>query len=364
MPDNPKARVFISCGQATDKEREIAVDIQEKIEQIGFEKPYVAIREQDLGGVKENILYDNLEKSEYFIFIDFIREECIPFKDDDEHYKRGSLFTNQELAIASYLKKPVCAFQEKGVKELDGLLSAIQANCIQFEDRASLSNLVFTTIQKKLIEGSWDTNWRNELTFEREMNEFDDNVLDKSNDKIARWYHIKIENRHWKEIARDCVAFLESIEFPDKTNKQLDLVEFKWKGVNQMRVSIPPKRYRFMDAFHVYTDSQNTIHLGINPILADFSGYIDDYTLTIPGVYKLNFIVFSSNFSTLKQTFYLKLGSTVNDVIFTSKEDDLNKPAPALPETQATVIEGTTIDADNQHTSTRGNDWTGQRVSK
>ena len=74
--------------------------------------------------------------------------------------------------------------------------------------------------------------------------------------------------------------------------------------------------------------------------------------------------VFSSKFSTLKQTFYLKLGSTVNDIIFTSKEDDLNTPAPEEPEIHATVIEGTTINADNQHTSTSGHDWTGQRVSK
>jgi hypothetical protein len=71
---NPRARVFISCGQnkVTDEER-IAREIGLRLSELGYD-PYIAIQEQTLRGLKENI-FGRLEESEYFIFIDFKREE-------------------------------------------------------------------------------------------------------------------------------------------------------------------------------------------------------------------------------------------------------------------------------------------------
>ena len=50
-----RARVFISCGQAkgTDEER-IATEIARRLHELGF-NPYIAIQEQTLRGLKENI---------------------------------------------------------------------------------------------------------------------------------------------------------------------------------------------------------------------------------------------------------------------------------------------------------------------
>lgn len=65
-----KARVFISCGQRKEtEESSIAKEIANKFEEMGFE-PYVAVAEQSLKGVKENI-FTRLKESEYFVFIDF-----------------------------------------------------------------------------------------------------------------------------------------------------------------------------------------------------------------------------------------------------------------------------------------------------
>ncbi|MHC1635988.1 MAG: hypothetical protein ACXQTS_05140, partial [Candidatus Methanospirareceae archaeon] len=90
----PKARVFISCGQqkGTD-EIEIAHRVAERLKEMDFD-PYIAIEEQTLRGIKENI-FKRLQESEYFIFIDFKRERLYKpkngdFEDTGEH--RGSLF--------------------------------------------------------------------------------------------------------------------------------------------------------------------------------------------------------------------------------------------------------------------------------
>jgi len=120
MSENLKARVFISCGQQKGTEEEkIAEEIKERLEDLGF-KPYVAITDQTTKGFKENI-FQNLNKSEYFIFIDFKREklnwEKFCFERKKTRRYRGSLFSNQELALASYFCKEIMAFQEEGIKE-------------------------------------------------------------------------------------------------------------------------------------------------------------------------------------------------------------------------------------------------------
>jgi len=120
------ARVFISCGQRKETiEARIAGVIKNKLTKLGY-TPYVATQEQTLDGIKENI-FRRLQNSEYFLFIDFKRERLCTER--GEAY-RGSLFSHQELALASYLNKPVKAFQEKGVKPHDGLIGFLQTNPI------------------------------------------------------------------------------------------------------------------------------------------------------------------------------------------------------------------------------------------
>ena len=154
------ARVFLSCGQRPD-ELDIAKEILDKLYEMGFE-PYIALVEQSLLGIKENI-FRRLQESEYFIFIDFRRERLARFIDEnieDIKVHRGSLFSNQELAIATFLQDiDVIAFQEIDVKKEDGILKYIQANCYPFSDRGNLPDLVI----KKVRERGWIPFWRKEL---------------------------------------------------------------------------------------------------------------------------------------------------------------------------------------------------------
>jgi hypothetical protein len=147
-----QARVFISCGQSKNSDEvSIASQIEETLCSLGF-NPYVAVQEQTLRGLKENI-FEQLSKSEYFIFVDFKREPI----SDGVH--RGSLFCHQELAIASYLNIPVLAFQESGVKSDDGIVRFIQMNAVQFTDRHLLPGLIAEEVTKR--KETWDPCWRN-----------------------------------------------------------------------------------------------------------------------------------------------------------------------------------------------------------
>ena len=103
-----------------------------------------------------------LRDCEYFMFIDFKRERIESHASKEEY--RGSLFTNQELAIAIYLKKEIIAFQESGIPR-DGMLNAIQGNAIPFEDTDKLVERVISEIKSR-----WRTGWRNEFLVSNKKN--------------------------------------------------------------------------------------------------------------------------------------------------------------------------------------------------
>jgi hypothetical protein len=89
-----RARVFISCGQTKDSdELETAHKIRERLKELGFD-PYIAVEEQTLRGLKENI-FPQLQDSEYFVFVDFKREKLVPRHEGKTGPKhRGSLFSH------------------------------------------------------------------------------------------------------------------------------------------------------------------------------------------------------------------------------------------------------------------------------
>jgi len=309
-----QARVFISCGQqkGTD-EVEIAHKIAEKLEKMDFES-YIAVEEQTLKGVKENI-FRMLSESEYFIFIDFKRERLFKLKNgsfENTGKHRGSLFSHQELAIAAFLDIESLSFREKAVREDDGILKFIQANCIEFTDRCLLPDVV----AEKVREREWNPNWRNELLLERDDDDSQDFRV-RPNSKWARFFHIKVKNLHQKRIARDCVAYLERIKNLSTGEPQpVELVEFNWKGIKTPRVAIPPKKFRYLDAFHVLHDSPNTVHLAICHNVVDLTEYYQEYTLIGPGTFELTYVVFPENLSPARATFSLHIGARLDDIKF------------------------------------------------
>jgi hypothetical protein len=312
---NSQARVFISCGQQKESEEiEVAGKIADGLKRGGFD-PYIAVAEQTLKGVKENI-FRRLSESEYLIFIDFKRErlgkyEQGSFQDTGKH--RGSLFSNQELAIATFLDIESLCFREEGVKEEDGILKFIQANSIPFRERDSLSNLVAQTVADR----KWDPNWRNQIILERDTNEHEDVHIGTQTGPMARYYHIDVRNLHRDKVAFECAAYIQQIRnLTTETNIPTELVELKWKGLKIERTAIPPRQSQYLDVFFVLHDNPDVANLSINQFLIDYTGFFPPYRLIGPADYELTYTIFSYDMPSTKAKFNLHLGTTLNEVRF------------------------------------------------
>lgn len=311
METEIKARVFISCGQTRDSEEErIANALKARLERAGFQNPYVAINEQTTSGFKENIL-SKLEVSEYFIFIDFKREALFSsdnielLKDHNgRNVHRGSLFSNQELAIAISQDKRIIAFQEDTVKERDGMYSVTQINPIRFSSRDRIIDMVM----EKVAENRWDPNWRDEIEMSREDNDFSDVLYGGDPSKPARFFHIRAINRNKYKTARNCVCYIKKVNHqPSGEVHTMQLVEIKWKIIKTADAHIPPQEYRKIDAFFIIKNSYDKIYLGYNRNIIDYPQIDLEYQLSIPGDYDVYYEIYSENFRPTKNTFRFHL---------------------------------------------------------
>jgi len=306
QPADIRTRVFISCGQAkgTDEET-IAKAIAAKLEALGFD-PYIAVAEQTLRGLKENI-FKQLENSEYFIFVDFKREQL---NDSTPPTHRGSLFSHQELALASFLDKDVLALQETGVKPDDGIIRFLQTNAIAFSDK----NQVPDQILKEVKARQWDPRWRNELVLERDSRQFTDaNRIESGPGNTsrvfeARFFHIDVRNRHRTKTATNCYVYLaRAVNLDNSEEIPLKTIEFKWAGYTLPNAQIPARQARAFDAFWVAKQDPTKLQFNIFSDATDYFPRIQG-----EGLYRFDYSVGSDNFPTAAGAFVLALSKTLN----------------------------------------------------
>lgn len=297
-----RARVFISCGQSKGSdEPKIAEEISKRLTDLGFD-PYVAVAQQSLRGLKENI-FEELSRSEYFLFVDFKRERL-----DDTSDHRGSLFSHQELALASFLEIDVLAFQERGTKKRDGILGFIQLNEIAFSERNTLPDLVIEHVNQKMKEGRWDSRWRNELVLERGPADFTDPVV-RNMGRTGRFFHIGVHNRHRSKTGLNCCAYLEKVSALD-TGSDIPVltVEFKWEGYLLPNAHVHAKTVRHFDAFWILHDDPTRILFNpfcdSSPFLLNMGGADSQYRLT--------YLVLSDNFPPARRSFVLKIANSLD----------------------------------------------------
>ncbi len=308
MADPGPARVFLSCGQnAETDERKVAEAIAATLRDAGFD-PYVGVQEQSLRGLKENI-FAQLSSSEYFLFVDFKREK-LGTTASAEH--RGSLFYNQELAIASYLDIPVLAFQEKGVKELDGVLGFLQGNCIPFTDRNTLHAVVAREIQKQ--ERNWRPDWRSLLSLER--GEPSKALTHLGARQLARWYPVHVKNLHREKTARNCTVYLnKTVCCSSHEERRPRTVELKWTGYRYPSVSIAAGTNRPFDGFYV---------LEREPPVLNFAFFTDsdEYRFHVqgPGEFVLEYTVLSDNFPAATSEFLVTIGRRWDEITWVKRD--------------------------------------------
>lgn len=281
-----KARIFLSCGQSSDEEIKIANEIKTQLTLLGFEV-YIAINEQSLIGLKEDIFY-RLSSSEYFLFIDFKREKIWR----KQKLCRGSLFSHQELAVASFLNLPVLAFQEVGIKKLDGLLQYLHVNCLSFSDRSLLPKLVIKNVKKEIKKGIWLVNWRNQLSHFKGSPYFNDVEMVGAQLRPSRFFHISVQNLNKFKPAINCYVYLNSvINIETSERYELETSELKWKGYQFPNAIIAPGSIRQFDAFWIIHDQPEVIRFNN---LTDYTGYM--IAIQSSKNFELSYSIVSENF--------------------------------------------------------------------
>ena len=304
-----RARVFISCGQSKrSDEVATAGEVARRLQELGFD-PYIAVQEQTLRGLKENI-FEQLGTSEYLVFVDFKREVLSP---SDPPVHRGSLFSHQELALASYLDIPVLAFQESGVKRDDGILQFLQANATPFTDRNLLPNVIADEVRRR----GWDPHWRNELALERAPEQRGDSLFGNTEAGYtqAGFFHVGVRNRHRNKTATNCYAYLEkATKIDPPTEIDCPAAELVWAGYSLPNVRIPPGTARKFDAFYIRHDIPSELQFHTFSTSLEFIPRVEG-----AGRYELTYSVVADNFPTARASFILTLGTSLAETTLRSK---------------------------------------------
>lgn len=296
-----KARVFISCGQRTEREKNIGIEVDLYFKERGF-GTYFAEKVHSPEALTEHI-FTYLRDSEYFVFIDFKREKI------NENDYRGSLFVNQEIGKSTFLKIPGIGFHEKNVKR-EGILNFQIYNAFSFEDG--------TEIIAKLREetSDWDSNSINELYMSHDsVNNHKDIVLSNHQNKsLTDWWHVEVKNRNKRKHAFSCMAYLSKITNLQSNNIiNIPTIELIWSGLGDYSVNIMADGKREFDAIFIIHDDNKIRFQG-----RELTTTSPRFQLPIldNGEYLLEYTVVSSNFEAARREFILKHLGTYQDIKF------------------------------------------------
>ncbi len=285
-----KARVFISCGQRDDREVSIGTAVQNYFKSNGFET-YFAEKVHSSEGLTENI-FRFLRQSEYFVFIDFKRDKIT------EKDWRGSLFVNQELAIATFLNIDGIGFLEEGIKR-EGILEYQIYNPKFFKDGSEIIN------QLKELTKKWDNNSVNELEILYDSSLTSRNIpISNHPDKpFSDWYHLEILNRNKMKHAFSCMGYVTQIQDLTSSKKYHAATnEIIWSGIGDISANIMGGTVRSLDAFCII-HKQGEIVFHQRPLGTTVSRY---RLPNLPkGKYLIEFTIISLNFEKVSKMFLL-----------------------------------------------------------
>jgi len=297
-----KAKVFISCGQRDNSdELKIARQIFDLLKQKGYD-PFLAKQVQSTGALTEEI-FRNLADCEYFLFIDFKRDVIRNSLWSKKF--RGSLFSHQELAIASFQEMECLTFREKGIA-LEGVQSFILSNPHEFSSVDQLLKQIDEEVSIK-----WNSNWKKQLKVLLADPLYQD-AFEVNSQSNSRWYHISVKNRHKAKHATNCFAFIEHIECGGEKRRFLN-VQAYWAGCPHPSLAILPGDSREVDAFFCYRNGvDNKIYFNTHTT----SGHYVPIPIERPGCHHLRFRIVSDNFPPASATFELNFTGDLDHITF------------------------------------------------
>lgn len=299
-----KARVFISCGQSNKGEKEFGIKASDWFRKNGFQ-PYFAEQYNTPEGLTENI-FNALKNSEYFVCINFERENS----------QVGSLFIQQELAIASFLRIPMVSFH-KGDIQLQGIQKYILLNSIEI----NMVEELIHNLEEKTKE--WDPKSKNQLflTFGNHHPDIPlkgpgwKPILDSNNKPIlVDWYHIIVHNQSSSINVTNCSGYIDSIInlrngeiiFRDNDYK----TELFWAAAGDIRINLPKLGKRDLDAFH-FRKNDKRLLFNQRTTSSEYG-----YPLLGQGKYSISYIIISDNIETAKCEIKIEITEEVKIIDF------------------------------------------------
>jgi len=292
-----KAKVFISCGQLPG-EKEIGLKVASYLRNKGFE-PYFAEEVQTPEALTHNI-FEALKGAEYFIVVNFERRGS----------SNGSVFIQQEFAIAAYLGIPMLAFY-KGKVKLEGIGKYLMLKSIPIGS--------YQEILRHLREGvkKWKSNSIHQLKLTCDHQHSNFATLNNPTAPLSNWLHIVVQNLSTTFYCKNCYAYVESIiQLPTNTKiigPNDYRAELIWAGLGDVTINIPQGVKRDFDML-VWYQGNPTVQFHQKTTSTAY-GYP-----SLPfGKYKITYGVISDNFPLAKIEVEIDFTSTGVNVLNSSQ---------------------------------------------
>lgn len=257
----------------------------------GFE-PYVAIESQSIQDLNAGII-GNLKAADYYVFVDFRREQVRTSTDGIPVY-RGSLFTQQELAIAYVLGFEQCVFLRQSGVLLEGIGQYILSNAASFEE----STQALPVLQEHVRKRGWAKHYSRHLRIEK-LRWSKDSIRygDHTGANSQRVLFGEIHNRRLDVGALDVVVRLVNVK-PEPSGRDcqpVDRSNLKWAGHPAYSCIIRPGDYEEV-ALNIDRPTSAYLHseLDVVPRQSILSGSA--------GAFLLAYEVFAQHFPILRFT--------------------------------------------------------------
>jgi hypothetical protein len=272
------AKVFISCGQANDEERTISQELYDWFEAKGY-KPYVATQVPTIPEINTGILSE-LKSSDYYLFINFERETVNPHGTGSP-FRRGSMYTNQELAVAvAFGFDQLILLNQKTVRR-EGILHYMGVNTTPFDSIRD----VLRTVQEVVSTARWENTFSRHLIVENiwidptptpygDQTTFDP-YTGVISPRLSNIGHIEVSNARPDIAAINCAMRLVSIELTGSGKKQgsPDQGRLKATARSEYDQAIWPKSTGSFDLFGIHANQfpKTYLHseLDVRPPSAD-----------------------------------------------------------------------------------------------
>jgi len=281
------AKIFISCGQASPEERKVAQGLGAWFNANGYAS-YVAIEVQSILDLNVGIVAE-LKTSDYYLFINFKRE--LVTSADGSTFRRGSVYSNQELAIAYALGfDQVLLVNQKGASA-EGVFKFMVTNVPEFVTCAE----VLPIVQGAVAKAGWHPDYTRQLTAENLRLDPPVQYRDHTGVRIVRTLLVDVKNERPDLGAVACVARLARYcRDGQPVLVSPDNAPLKVTGSQGYAQTIWPNSHGTFDLLAVDAHAAGTAHLHTSQDI-----YPRRALISVPGHYRLEYEVFSQGFPPL-----------------------------------------------------------------